>query len=177
MTTPNQRQVVHHPDGGWAVRKPHAGRVSSRHATQAQAQTRAKEILSHGGGGQAVTFGRDGRIIESDRVDPATIDWSLLSPLGHILFYIALCPDSTTKDIARAVGRTTRQTWSSIRTLKEGGMIRVRKKGRRSHFAIDFDAPFLHPGIDKLTLRTLLEGAVTDMRSTTPDICEEIQAT
>jgi hypothetical protein len=35
----------HHPGGGWAAAKPHAGRVSSRH------QTRAKEILSPGGGG------------------------------------------------------------------------------------------------------------------------------
>lgn len=176
MTTPNQRQIVHHPDGGWAVRKPHAERVSSRHSTQTKAQTRAKEILSNAGGGESVTYGRDGRIIESDRVDPAIVDWSLLSPLGHILFYIALCPDSTTKDIARAVGRTTRQTWNSIRSLKEGGMVRVRKNGRRNHFTINFDAPFLHPGIDKLSLRSFMEGAVEEMRSTTPNICEEIQA-
>jgi hypothetical protein len=41
----------HHPGGGWAAAKPHAGRVSSRHETRAQAQTRAKEILSPSGGG------------------------------------------------------------------------------------------------------------------------------
>lgn len=176
MATSNQRHVVQHPEGGWAVRKPHTERVSSRHETQAQAETRAREILSHDGGGEAVTYGRDGDIRQSDTVHPALVDWSLLSPQGHVLFYIALCPESTTKDIARAVGRTTRQVWNSIRSLKEIGMVRVRKNGRRHHFTINFDAHFLHPGIDELSLRSFMEGAVEEMRSTTPDICEEIQA-
>ena len=176
MATSNQRHVVQHPEGGWAVRKPHAERVSSRHETQAQAETRAREILSHDGGGEAVTYGRDGDVRQSDTVYPALVDWSLLSPQGHVLFYIALCPESTTKDIARAVGRTTRQVWNSIRSLKEIGMVRVRTNGRRHHFTINFDAAFLHPGIDELSLRSFMEGAVEEMRSTTPDICEEIQA-
>lgn len=175
MTTLNQRHVVHHPDGGWAVAKPHAERVSSRHQTQAQAQTRAKEILSRGGGGEAVTHGRDGNIRQSDTVDPAVVDWSLLSPQGHVLLYIALCPDSTTKDIARAVGRTERQIWSNIQSLKEGGMLRLRRNGRRHHFTINFDAPLLHPTIEGLSLRSLMKGAVEQVRSETPDICEQLQ--
>lgn len=176
MTTSNQRHVVHHPDGGWAVAKPHAERVSSRHSTQAQAQTRAKEILSHGGGGEAVTHRRDGSIRQSDTVHPATVDWSLLSPQGHVLFYIALCPGSTTKDIARSLGRTERQIWSNIHSLKEGGMLNVRRNGRRHHFTINFDAPLLHPTIEDLSLRALMEGAVEQVRSQSPDICEQIQA-
>lgn len=176
MATENQRHVVQHPHGGWAVRKPDAERASSRHETQVEAQARAKEILSHDGGGEAVTHRRDGSISQSDTVYPAVVDWSLLSPQGHVLFYIALCPGSTTKEIARAVGRTERQTWNSIRSLKEAGMVRVRKDGRRHHFMINFDAPFLHPGIDKLSLKSFMEGAVEEMRSTNPDICEEIQA-
>jgi hypothetical protein len=176
VTTSNQRHVVHHPDGGWAVAKPHAERVSSRHSTQAQAQTRAKEILSHGGGGEAVTHRRDGSIRQSDTVHPATVDWSLLSPQGHVLFYIALCPGSTTKDIARSLGRTERQIWSNIHSLKEGGMLNVRRNGRRHHFTINFDAPLLHPTIEDLSLRALMEGAVEQVRSQSPDICEQIQA-
>jgi len=101
MAKLNQRHVVQHPDGGWAVKKPHALHASSRHSTQAQAHTRAKEILSHSGGGEAVTHGRDGQIRKSDTVQPATADWSLLSPEGRVLFYIALCPGSTTEAIAR----------------------------------------------------------------------------
>lgn len=176
MAPSNQRHVVHHPDGGWAVKKPHSVHVSSRHATQDQAQTRAKEILSHGGGGEAVTHRRDGSISQSDTVYPAFVDWSLLSPQGHVLFYIALCPDSSTKDIARAIGHTERQIWSIIRSLKAGGMLRLRKNGRRHHFAINFDAPFLHPTIEELSLRSIMEGAVEQVLSETPDICEQIQA-
>jgi hypothetical protein len=176
VITSNQRHVVHHPDGGWAVRKPHSPRSSSRHSTQAQAETRAKEILSHSGGGEAVTHGVDGSIRQSDTVSPAAVDWSLLSPQGHVLFYIALCPDSTTKSIARAIGRTERQTWSNIQNLKEGGMLQLRKNGRRHHFTINFDAPLLHPTIEDLSLRSLMEAAVEQMRSESPDICRQIQA-
>ena len=173
MTTSNQRHVVHHPDGGWAVRKPHSPRASSRHSTQAQAQTRAKEILSQGGGGEAVTHGRDGSIRQSDTVHPAVVDWSLLSPQGHVLFYIALCPDSTTKDIARTIGRTERQIWRIIQNLKGGGMLRLRKNGRRHHFTINFDAPLLHPTIENLSLRSLMEDAVEQVLSQAPDICQK----
>jgi len=176
VATLNQRHVVHHPDGGWGVRKPHSPRVSSRHQTQAEAQTRAKEILSHDGGGEAVTHRRDGSIRNSDTVSPGVVDWSLLSPQGHVLFYVALCPDSTTKDIARAVGRTERQVWSIIQNLKEGGMLHLRRNGRRHHFRINFDAPLLHPTIEDLSLRSLMEGAVEQVRRETPDICEQIQA-
>ncbi len=174
MATSNQRHVVQHPHGGWAVRKPHAERVSSRHQTQTQAQTRAKEILSHDGGGEAVTHGRNGSIRQSDTVYPAVVDWSFLSPQGHVLFYIALCPDSTTKDIARAIGHTERQIWSIIRNLKEGGMLHLRRNGRRHHFTVNFDAPLLHPTIEELSLRSLMEGAVEQVRSEAPDICQEI---
>jgi len=173
VTRSNQRHVVHHPDGGWAVKKPHSPRASSRHSTQAQAQTRAKEILSHGGGGEAVTHKRDGSIRQSNTVHPAVVDWSLLSPQGHVLFYIALCPDSTTKDIARAIGRKERQIWRIIQSLKEGGMLRLRKNGRRHHFTINFDAPLLHPTIEELTGGSLMEGTVEQVRSEAPDICQE----
>jgi len=176
VATSNQRHVVQHPHGGWAVRKPHAERVSSRHQTQAQAQTRAKEILSHSGGGEAVTHGRDGSIRQSDTVYPAVVDWSLLSPQGHVLFYIALCPDSTTKDIARAIGHTERQIWSIIQNLKARRMLHVRRNGRRHHYTINLDAPLLHPTIQGLTLRPVMEQAVEQARREATDICEEITA-
>jgi hypothetical protein len=158
------------------VRKPHSPRVSSRHQTQAEAQTRAKEILSHDGGGEAVTHKRDGSIRQSDTVSPAVVDWSLLSPQGHVLFYVALCPNSTTKDIARAIGHTERQIWSIIQNLRKGGMLHLRRNGRRHRFTINLDAPLLHPTIEGLSLRSLMEDAVEQVRSETPDICEQLQA-
>ncbi len=167
---------MHHSAGGWAVRRPNSPRASSRHQTQAQAQTRAKEILSHGGGGEAVTHKRDGSIRQSDTVHPAAVDWSLLSPQGHVLFYIALCPDCTTKNMARAIGHTERQIWSIIQNLKEGGMLHLRKNGRSHQFAINFDAPLLHPTIEDLSLRSLMEGAVEQVRTEAPNICGQLQA-
>jgi len=171
MAKLNQRHVVQHPDGGWAVKKPHALHASSRHSTQAQAHTRAKEILSHSGGGEAVTHGRDGQIRKSDTVQPATADWSLLSPEGRVLFYIALCPGSTTEAIARAVGRSQRSVWRIVLSLRSGGMLRLRKNGRRHHYTIDLDAPLLHPTIQGLTVRPMMEGVIRQAREGTDDIC------
>lgn len=174
MATANQRHVVHHPDGGWAVKNAGGKKATSRHQTQAQAQARAMEILSHDGGGQMVTHRRDGNISQSDTVYPTFVDWSLLSPQGHVLFYIALCPYSTAKDIARAIGHTERQIWSIIRSLKAGGMISLRKNGRRHHFTVNLDAPLLHPTVKGLSLRSVIEGAIKH-HGENPDICEQIQ--
>ncbi|HUF53206.1 MAG TPA: DUF2188 domain-containing protein [Dehalococcoidia bacterium] len=173
VTKANQRHVVHHPEGGWAVRKPHSAHASSRHSTQELAQTRAKEILSHSGGGEAVTHRPDGTIRESATIAPGTVDWSLLSAQGHVLFYIALCPGSTVKEIARAVGRTERQIWSIIHTLKRSGMLRLRKKGLRHYYRVDLDAPLLHPTIEGLILRPVMEPVIKQMRANEPDFCQE----
>jgi Uncharacterized protein conserved in bacteria (DUF2188) len=173
---PNQRHIVHHPHGGWAVTKQNASRASSRHSTQAEAQTRAKEVLSHGGGGEAVTHGRDGSVRQSDTVYPAVVDWSLLTPQGHVLFYIALCPDSTTKDIARAVGRSERQIRTMIKSLKEGGMLHLRMNGRRHHFRVNFEGPLLHPTIQGLSLRSMMKGIITEARADGLDVCGPSEA-
>ena len=66
----NERHIVSDPEGGWNVRKPNTSRVSSHHATQAEAEARAKEILSHSGGGEAVIHNREGKIRDSDTVPP-----------------------------------------------------------------------------------------------------------
>ena len=66
----NERHVVRNPDGGWDVKKPGASRASSHHETQAEAEIRAKDILSNDGGGEAVIHGRDGKIRDSDTVPP-----------------------------------------------------------------------------------------------------------
>ena len=173
MVDLNQRHIVHHPDGGWAVKKPHALHASSRHSTQAQAHTRAKEILSHSGGGEAVTHGRDGQIRNSDTVQPATADWSLLSPQGRVLFYIALCPGSTIEAIARAVDRNQRSAWTIVRSLRSGGMLRLSKNGRRHHYTVNLDAPLLHPTIQGLTVRPVMEGIIRQAREEADDICQE----
>lgn len=66
----NQRFVVRHPEGGWAVKAPHAERASSRHTTQGEAESRAKEIVRQLGGGEVTIQDRHGRFRDSDTVQP-----------------------------------------------------------------------------------------------------------
>lgn len=66
-----RRHVVPNRDGGWDVKAPNAARASSHHHTQAEAETRAKEILGNVGGGEAVIHRPDGQIRDSDTVRPA----------------------------------------------------------------------------------------------------------
>lgn len=63
----NDRYVVREEDG-WAVKKPGAERVSSRHDTQGAAENRAKEIVENLGGGEVRIQGRDGKWRDSDTV-------------------------------------------------------------------------------------------------------------
>ena len=49
---------------------PDAQRASSHHSTQAEAEARAKEIVGNAGGGEVVIHGRNGRIRDSDTVQP-----------------------------------------------------------------------------------------------------------
>lgn len=69
MTSKN-RHVVPAPDGGWDVKAPGANRVSSHHDTQAEAEHRAKEIVSNAGGGEVVIHRPNGQIRDSDTVAP-----------------------------------------------------------------------------------------------------------
>lgn len=66
----NERHVTPHPDGGWQVSNPGSERASARTPTQAEAVSRAREILGNSGGGEIVIHGRDGRVRDSDTVAP-----------------------------------------------------------------------------------------------------------
>jgi hypothetical protein len=70
MSNPNSRHVVPGDKGGWDVVKPGGGRASAHSDTQAEAITRAREIVHKAGGGEVVIHGRDGAIRDSDTVAP-----------------------------------------------------------------------------------------------------------
>lgn len=63
-----RRSVVPRPEGGWAVKKPGAGRASAVAPTQKAAEARAKSIVKNLGGGEVRIHGRDDRIRDSDTV-------------------------------------------------------------------------------------------------------------
>jgi hypothetical protein len=64
----NDRWVVEYPEGGWAVEKEDRERVSDLLGTQAEAMTRAREIIRNLGGGELIVKGRDGEIRLKDTV-------------------------------------------------------------------------------------------------------------
>jgi transcriptional regulator with XRE-family HTH domain len=68
----NERHVMRDARGGWVVNKGSGDRMSSRHATQAEAIDRAREILQNTGGGELVIHGEDGRVRHSDTVSAGT---------------------------------------------------------------------------------------------------------
>jgi len=59
------RHVVPNPEGGWDVTAPHAGRASEHTDTQAEAISRAQEIIRSTGGKIAI-YKRDGTIRGND---------------------------------------------------------------------------------------------------------------
>ena len=88
--------------------------------------------------------------------------WYIVTSHGAVLFYVALNPDCTIRDIADAMSLTRRTVWGIIGDLRRSGMLHVRKNGRRHHYQVNLDAtlddptPFRHAGLGGLSLRTLL---------------------
>lgn len=98
--------------------------------------------------------------------------WSLLSAQGRVLFHLAACADAPVADIAQKLGLTERAVWGVVRDLRQRGMVRLRKRGRRHHYAINLDAPLLHPTIHGLTLRPILGKLATKAKRERPDACD-----
>lgn len=82
--------------------------------------------------------------------------WYLWSSHGTVLFYIAAKPGSTIQDIADGLSLTTRTIWGIVGDLRRAGMLNVEKDGRRHRYRVNLDAPFRHPTIRDVSLRTLL---------------------
>lgn len=68
--TPNSRNVVPNPGGGWNVKKPGASRASAHYDAQKEAADRGRQILKNDGGGELITHGRDGQIRAKDTIAP-----------------------------------------------------------------------------------------------------------
>ena len=65
-----RRHVVPAAGGGWNVVKPGAKRISSHHTTEAQAEARARDIVTKAGGGEVVIHRSDGSVRRTDPISP-----------------------------------------------------------------------------------------------------------
>ena len=91
--------------------------------------------------------------------------WYLVSSHGAVLFYIAVYPECTIRQIADEMALTQRTVWGLIGDLRRAGMLNVRRDGRRHHYTVNLEAPFRHPILTDLTLRSVL-GAVVGRKPT-----------
>lgn len=82
--------------------------------------------------------------------------WYLVSSHGAVLFYIAAQPECTIRQISDEMALTQRTVWGLIGDLRRAGMLNVRRDGRRHHYTVNLDAPFRHPILKGLTLKTVL---------------------
>ena len=71
---------------------------------------------------------------------------------GAALFYIALHPGCTSRDLTDAFVVTKRTIWGLIGGLKDAGLLNILKEGRVNHYTIKEDAPFPNPVLSHTTL-------------------------
>lgn len=70
MSRRNDRSVFRTTDGDWANKRNNAGKATSLHITQREAENAAREMLRNQGGGELTTMGRDGKIRSKDTIKP-----------------------------------------------------------------------------------------------------------
>jgi hypothetical protein len=69
------RHVVPATRGGWNVVKPGARRISSHHATEAEAEARARDIVTKAGGGEVVIHRTNGSVRQMERISPGYLPY------------------------------------------------------------------------------------------------------
>ena|SRR3990172_2037390 len=90
-----------------------------------------------------------------------TNHWYLVSSHGAVLFYVAVHPGCTIRQIAEEMSLTQRTVWGLIGDLRRADMLSVRREGRRHHYTVNLDAPFRHPILQGITLRAVLGEVVS----------------
>ncbi|QXU56685.1 DUF2188 domain-containing protein [Rhodococcus sp. LW-XY12] len=70
MTQKKDAHVVPNGSAGWRVVRPNSSRASAVTATQAQAISRASEIVGRSGGGEVHIHGRSGQVREKNTIAP-----------------------------------------------------------------------------------------------------------
>lgn len=68
MSKGRDRTVYRDEDGNWANKRNDAGKASSVHSTQREAEQTARRMLHNSGGGELTTKGRDGQIRSKDTI-------------------------------------------------------------------------------------------------------------
>ena len=76
---------------------------------------------------------------------PEHRDWTFLSRHAQALVCIARDPDIRLTDIAESLGITTRAVQQLVNELRQAGVVRAERRGRRNHYVIVHGHPLHHP--------------------------------
>lgn len=71
--------------------------------------------------------------------------WGFLTNHAHVLIQIVREPRSTVREIALATGITERAAHAVLQDLRQAGIIRTRRDGRRNVNRVDREALVRHP--------------------------------
>jgi hypothetical protein len=82
--------------------------------------------------------------------------WYLVSSHGAVLFYVAVKPGCTIRQIADDMSLTQRTVWGLIGDLRRADMLTVQREGRRHHYTVNLDSYFRHPVLQGIPLRAVL---------------------
>jgi uncharacterized protein YdaU (DUF1376 family) len=70
MSKDRDRTIFKRPDGTWVNKRNDSERASSRHSTQRDAISAAKDMLQKSGGGELTVKGVNGKIRSKDTIPP-----------------------------------------------------------------------------------------------------------
>ncbi len=84
--------------------------------------------------------------------------WRIFCSHGYILFYVARHPGCTIQGIADALVLTPRTVWGLIGDLKQAGLVKAAKLGRRHQYSINEEGRIPDPLLAHLTMEQLVEG-------------------
>lgn len=88
--------------------------------------------------------------------------WTFLTHHAHVLLEVAKNPDATMREIADAVGISTRSAVTILNDLEATGYVDRERQGRRNHYVLHPDRPLRHPSNAAHTIGELIE-ALNDL--------------
>ena len=91
---------------------------------------------------------------DTDRPD----DWTFLTNHAHVLVCLAREPQSTTAEIAAAVGIDVAEAEAIIADLERNDYIESRRLGDRTRYAIERGRPLRHPVEAHHSVGEMLDG-------------------
>ena len=92
--------------------------------------------------------------------------WTLFSNHGHVLVCLARDSEARLRDVAADVGITERAVQKIVRDLQDGGMISIKKIGRRNSYRIHKKQTLRHELEASCKLRDLLKVVNKDLEQT-----------